>query len=84
MDTEQEDRTLTIIMILSIIGLIGSETNACKGLLSSGSLKPAMLAITLECPAATTPTFLVLIKPFVVSIPSIESLFLFIPFTSQF
>jgi len=49
-----------------------------------GSFKPAMLAITLEWPAAATPIFDVLIKPFVVSKPSTASPYLLIAFTSQF
>ena len=63
---------------------MGSDTKACNGLLSRGNFIPAIFANTLECPAATIPIFEVFINPFVVSIPSTESPFLFIPLTSQF
>ena len=52
-------------------GLIGSETKACRGLLCSGSLIPAVSARTPVCPDATTATLLARIKPFDVSTPSI-------------
>ena len=43
---------------VSSTGLIGSETNACKGWLSIGRRKPAIPASRLELPATTIPTFL--------------------------
>ena len=45
---------------------------------------PAIFAITLEWPAATTPIFLVFIKPFVVFIPLTLFPEILIPLTSQF
>ena len=65
-------------------GLTGSETRACKGKLSIGRRKPAMFAITLECPAATTASFAQRIGPLVVSTPSTLPPLTRMPVTSQF
>ena len=65
-------------------GFTGSETSACNGLLSKGNLIPAILAITLVCPAAAIPILFELMVPFVVSIPVTFPFFTLIPVTSQF
>ena len=52
------------------MGFIGSDTRACSGWDSTGSLKPAIFASTPELPAATQPTVLAPMKPRLVSTPS--------------
>ena len=52
-----------------IIGLTGSETSACSGLLSRGMRTPAIAMTTEVWPAAATPIFLAAIFPRVVSTP---------------
>ena len=63
---------------VSMIGLIGSETRACNGLLCRGSLTPAVSASTPVCPDATTPTLFARMKPLEVSTPSIFPFLVFI------
>ena len=66
-------------------GLIGSETSACSGKLSSGTRTPAMPSTTLVLPAATTPTLRVRMTPREVSSASTAPLgSRRMPVTSQF
>ena len=73
-----------LITTVGKMGLSGSDTRACSGWLSIGSRTSAILASMLLWPAATSATFLVLIAPRLVSMPTTAPFSRRIPTTSQF
>jgi hypothetical protein len=72
------------MITVSIIGLTGSDTKACRLWHSIGSFSPAMAASLLEPPVAHRPTRSAPMSPLVVFTPTTLPPTILRPVTSQF